>query len=341
MNNHEGAFAPSGAESVRVRWHLESGAGHQDAYALALQPPLTDVGIAFVDGAADTVFFPTLDFYYPSLLRSCIRSIFGGPKTVAMLLRPQNCVRPTKPIHFVKQILFRLLRRAPRVMILTIMPFSTEPKLATYANGWIHDPQLWDLAIIAPRELGVPYAPNSSKKTVVMLGILSRLKGFDQFVDLWIREPAVREAFRFIAAGKLDPELADLGVAFAEAGGELVNQWISDDQIYSYYREADIVWCAYDRSYDQASGIFGRAFQLGVPSVVTENSMLHRQAKELGQDVLALSPDWVGSSFTTANLLLSWSPQRVSYYAREAQVKEMRDRDIKVLATALRGESDL
>jgi len=236
--------------------------------------------------------------------------------------------------------LFRLLRRAPNIAILTIMPFSVEPRLASFSKAWIQDPQLWDLAIIAPSALEPPTQPGPGRKTVVMLGVLSSLKGFDKFARLWIGEKCVRNSFRFIAAGTLDPDLGDLAEAFVRAGGELVNERISDEQIYAYYRTADMVWCAYDPSYDQASGIFGRAFQLGIPSIVTAQSMVHKQAQALGQDVLALVPDEAGSFPGAAKKLLSWEPQRVSAGSRAAVVTQMRNRDVNVLAAILRGRPD-
>ena len=332
------------SDILTVRWQLDSGIGHQDAYALVLKPLLKAENIVFVDGDGDgdpeVVFFPTLDFNYSALLRSCLRSLFGGPRTVALLLRPQTCIRPVKPVHFVKQLLFRLLRRAPNIAILTIMPFSVEPRLASFSKAWIQDPQLWDLAIIAPSALEPPTQPGPGRKIVVMLGVLSSLKGFDKFARLWIGEECVRNSFRFIAAGTLDPDLGDLAEAFVRAGGELVNERISDEQIYAYYRTADMVWCAYDPSYDQASGIFGRAFQLGIPSIVTAQSMVHKQAQALGQDVLALVPDEAGSFPGAAKKLLSWEPQRVSAGSRAAVVTQMRNRDVNVLAAILRGRPD-
>jgi len=326
----------------RVFWVLPPGFGHQTAYEMVLKPTLGEAGVRFVDTKMPLIktnFFPTLDFDYPALLKSSFWSAFGGRKTVALLLRPQTCVRPTKPIHRIKQILFKLLRQVPNVSILVIVPFSVEPKLAIYADDWINDPQLWDLAILAPQVLQTHHnAQHSKLKKITILGRLDREKGFEQFASLWIDNQAVRQAYQFVAAGVLDPSLAKLGARFSDAGGVLINERISDEHMFALYHESYAMWCAYDREYDQASGIFGRAFQLGVPTIITEGSMLHRHAEALCQHHLALSPDWLNNSTETARRILEWKPSRVTPSDRESIVSNMRNRDIDRLATYLLGK---
>jgi hypothetical protein len=49
------------------------------------------------------------------------------------------------------------------------------------------------------------------------------------------------------------------------------------------------VWSCYAPDYDQASGIFGRAVQLGVPAIVRTSSYLAKLADHIGHPVLPVS----------------------------------------------------
>lgn len=327
-------------ESPVIHWVSQAGSGHQSAYDEVLRPLIESHGFAVSDNrnkAAIAVFHATLDFNYWALLLSALRSIFGGPQTVALFLRPQNCLRPKKPSHWIKKILFKMMRRAPGISILTILPFSIEPRLAEYADDWINDPQLWDLELCAPLVLKQPSrALAGQKPQIALLGSLDRNKGFDQFASMWIGEAAIREKFQFVAAGSLEASLGSLGDAFVAAGGILINQRISDARMFELFHDSFAVWCAYDREYDQASGIFGRAFQLGIPAIVTGHSFLERQSKALGHEHVALSPDWTDYSHTSARLLLEWSPTRPVAAERRATVSGLRERDIARLVSILR-----
>lgn len=329
------------SKPVVVRWVSEAGPGHQSAYDELLKPIFRSLGFIVVEdpaAPADAVFHATLDFDYPALLRSSFRSLVGGPRTVALFLRPQNCLRPIKPVHRIKQLLFRVLRRIPSVSILTILPFDLEPRLASYARDWINDPQLWDLRLLAPEALILPPAPpTDARPAITMLGRLDHEKGFDQFATLWIENPGVREKYRFVAAGKVDPAMAGLADDFVEAGGTLIDERISDDRMFGLFHESTAIWCAYDRHYDQASGIFGRAFQFGLPTIVTAGSFLEKQSAGLRQQSLAVSPDWEGHSQRTAGALLDWTPHRADAGEREAEAARLRHRDVERLTAILRG----
>lgn len=330
------------SKPVVVRWVSEAGPGHQSAYDELLQPIFRSQGFVLHDdpsAPADAVFHATLDFNYPALLRSSLRSLGGGPRTVALFLRPQNCLRPIKPVHRIKQMLFRILRRIPKVSILTILPFDLEPRLANYARDWINDPQLWDLPLLAPEALGLPLVPPAGDKpAITMLGRLDHDKGFDQFATLWIENPSVREKYRFVAAGKVDPDMVGLAGEFVEAGGTLIDERISDERMFALFHESNAIWCAYDRHYDQASGIFGRAFQLGLPTIITAGSFLEKLSIMLEQQSLSVSPNWEGHTGYTAEKLLDWTPHRADAGEREVEAARLQRRDVERLTAILRGD---
>ena len=92
------------------------------------------------------VFFCTIDddyfgFFAVSLLRA-----FLGKSTTGLFLRPLQCFKTERKIIYpMKRLAFRLLRRLPKLFILSIIPHDLHPELREVSHDWIHDPQLWDL----------------------------------------------------------------------------------------------------------------------------------------------------------------------------------------------------
>ena len=75
---------------------------------------------------------------------------------------------------------------------------------------------------------------------------------------------------------------------FTANGGMLIDRHLDNDELLHLYRRADAIWSCYAPDYNQASGIFGRAVQLGVPAIVRKRSYLQPLAAELEHPVLAL-----------------------------------------------------
>ncbi len=68
-----------------------------------------------------------------------------GRRTVGLLLRPRPALTGQSLRLRIKRYILKWLRRLPQIQTLSILPFSVEPRFADIADGWIHDPQLWDL----------------------------------------------------------------------------------------------------------------------------------------------------------------------------------------------------
>jgi hypothetical protein len=86
----------------------------------------------------------------------------------------------------------------------------------------------------------------------------------------------LRSRFRFIACGKAVPALTEHAAVLCEAGGVAVNRVVSDAELLGAYAASDAVWCLYPPAGDHATGILGRAAQLGLPVVVRQGSLSHR-----------------------------------------------------------------
>lgn len=211
------------------------------------------------------------------LVTSLLRALTGR-RTVGLLLRPMPLVTSHRPVERCKRLALQWLKRLPGCQTLTIVPFSVFPAFSSIASGWIYDFQLWDLtgeereAVDTlrrerhPPECGV----------VTAIGTQNRRKGFDLFADIYTRSCDLRRRFQFIACGKVAPGVADYAAAFSEAGGVAVDRAVSDCELLGAYAASDAVWCLYPPAGDHASGILGRAAQLGIPVVVRYGSLAHR-----------------------------------------------------------------
>ena len=69
------------------------------------------------------------------------------------------------------------------------------------------------------------------------------------------------------------------------------NRFVSEEELIALYASSDLVWAFYDEEYDQASGIFGRALQFGVPSIIRSGSLVDRLCKIEKIPSLALTTD--------------------------------------------------
>ena len=100
---------------------------------------------------------------------------------------------------------------------------------------------------------------------------------------------SIRDAFLFASGGKVDESLAGTAERLARAGGLVCNRLISDEEMLDFYSRADLIWCVYAPDYDQASGILGRAMQLGIPVAVREGSLIERLCEMENHGFLAWS----------------------------------------------------
>jgi hypothetical protein len=320
-----------------------SSRGHRASCNEVLVKLLGECGIKLAPGytQATISFFPWLDDHILVFIRTSLVNMLLGRRTVGLFGRPGECFRKNHMKYPFKKFLFSVLKRLPGTRVLTILPFYIDPRFENVANGWIHDPQLWDLDLLMP-----PHERKGSsltreicrhanrRKTIVALGGQSELKGFDFFVKLWRANLSLQERYLFIAAGEVTPECKQKARDFVDAGGFLIDRFISDEELLEFYTGADIVWSCYSPFYDVASGIFGRAFQLGKPAIVRKGSYIAALASYLDPLTLALP---YGDISASSDTLLQWEPGQVSLAVRSENVGAMRDRDRETLLHALVG----
>lgn len=217
-----------------------------------------------------------------------IRRAIHGRRTIGLLFRPGPAVTAnTKNLWLKKQIL-QFLKRIPQVQTLSIVPVPLKPEFGEIVDGWIHDFQLWDMSAEGRKMFDDLQAENlpqdhpaalfyaqikqeaQGRPVLVSLGMQSKGKGYSILSEAL---PDLAKADWFVvAAGKVAEDQKSKTPVFSEHGMMSVDRFLDDSEILAAYAAADTVWCLYDPSYDQASGILGRAVQFGVPPLVREGS---------------------------------------------------------------------
>lgn len=233
---------------------------------------------------ARRVFFATIDDDYAGfIIVAIVRAILRKP-TCGLFLRTLECFRQERSIVYpLKRKVFRLLRRLPKLCVLSIVPYEVRPEFREVTNNWVYDPQLWDLwTNSAPPSLPSTQLSNQVQKArggrsvIIYIGSANRSKGFPELFDL------IQKAYSkylVVVAGKVAGEFSKEAKALIDLGMIVVDRWVTDDEILSLYTVADYAWCRYAPNYDQSSGVFGRAFQTNVVPVVREGSILEKMAQ--------------------------------------------------------------
>jgi hypothetical protein len=324
---------------VRIVSFVNKG-GHRPAFEAVLQRCLSQNGVIFVRKSAtrSADFFLMIEDDVVGFIASVARNVIVGRRTVGLFFRPGVCFRRGRPKYWLKRLTFSLLRSVPRTAVLTILPFYVDPRFQQVATGWIYDPQLWDLPVVEPcsttpsTELNDLVELHSKGRTVVVaLGLQNRTKGFDRFVDIWCCSTALRDRFLFIAAGQVDQRSRSSAARFVSSGGVLLDRYISDSELLQLYSLSDFVWCCYSPDYDQSSGIFGRAFQFGKPTISRAGSLISSLATGLNHPCLHVPFEQPSQ---VADLMLSWRPRVPEKRELSATVHQMRKNDMSTLLVA-------
>jgi hypothetical protein len=93
---------------------------------------------------------------------------------------------------------------------------------------------------------------------------------------------------------------------------------VSDEELFSLYRVADIIWCCFTPVRDLSSGVFGRAMQFGRPAIVRTGSHLATLQEDIGSGI---SIPW-GAPDEAAALLLDANFESRAPISRHAEVAD-------------------
>lgn len=331
--------------------YVKSGSGHRQSYAdllgpvLGLSPAVGPMSRALRKRllAADRLFFATLDDDLVSFASIALRRATLGRATVALFLGPQSCFGAFSLKRFFKKSIFVVLKRAPKVTVASIIPLSLAPEYGSVVDVGLHDPQWWDMhdGYILRQPGDTPVAAEvhrlaAGRPIVCWLGAASVHKGFAFMVEILEANPDIARRLCFISAGTANSEQA-LASRFRSMGGIHIDRRLTDAEWESLYGVADAVWACYDPRYDQASGVFGRALQFGVPAIVRRGSLIETAARKLDTPVYAIDFGDCDAAATELNKIAKADRGTVAAKERETRIGSWRNDFISSTMRALDG----
>jgi len=220
-----------------------------------------------------------------------------GRRTVGLLFRPRPLAMSSRWRYVWRRAVLRRLKRWRCIRTLTLLPFDVFPAFSSIADDWIYDFQLWDLTEEECEAVGTLRNERrvGERRVLTAIGTQNAWKGFELFVDIYARSAPLRASYQFIACGRVVPEAEEHAAVLGEAGGVLVDRALSDAELLGTYAASDAVWCLYPPIGDHATGILGRAVQLGIPVIVRQGSLAHRLCTTESLPHVAASADLVAT----------------------------------------------
>lgn len=309
-------WADGGEGSTQLILYDSSGAmdGHQGEYAALLQRLIGarrsgSFWLALWD--CRPVLVAAVEASLPRYVLLCLLRALRGKRTAGFLFRPLPAIIGYTLRLRLKRLVLMALRRMPGVTTLTLLPFSVEPRFAQIAHAGLYDPQLWDLHYPTPLaqthvEGGLAAEIRQAageRRICCAIGRQDADKGFDQFAGLFAARPELQDYWLFAFGGRVATDQAGLLQAFVRAGGIGRDRFVDRAELFDLYSCADLIWCSYAADYDQASGVLGRAIQLGIPVVVRQNALIHSYC--VTEAVAHVAYDGTSGSFPVTGLPLS------------------------------------
>lgn len=282
--------------------HISHPAGHRKAYQDLLvaltnfDPVLAPVSRQNLKTLLkpESVLFATVGgdfrrYFWVGVLRALLGKTSCTLFLGAMALRKNNNPAPS----YFDRLLSKVWKALPKQQTLAILPYKVEPSLSEVTNDYIYDPQMWDMWLgDQPEECPstslseAVLEESKGRKIIIFIGKGAKRKSFPELVQF---AKANQERLFVVAAGKIMEECTTDAEELCSFGMRVENRYITDEELLSLYGIADYAWCFYSPEYDQASGIYGRAAQLGVIPVMRRGAIIERLSQELNIPYLSFS----------------------------------------------------
>ncbi len=294
----EGREARSGQGAPLVYTRLET--GRRPSYLRVLERLFGARRVLrrrdLVLSRAPVLFLMVEEAFLLYVLVGLLRAMLGR-RTAGLLFRPRPLAASHRWRYVWRRAVLRRLKRWRAIQTLTLLPFDVFPAFSSVADGWIHDFQLWDLTEEERKAVDVlrDERRTGERRVLTAIGTQNAWKGFELFVDIYARSALLRWSYQFIACGKVMPAAGEHAAVLEEAGGVLVDKALSDAELLGTYAASDAVWCLYPPVGDHATGILGRAVQLGIPVIVRQGSLAHRLCTTENLPHVAASADMVAT----------------------------------------------
>lgn len=266
--------------------HVDNPEGHRQAYVdlltnmfgfSALIQPVSRKTMGSLI-ATERLIFATVGKHFRRHLLVCIfRAVLNRP-TATMFLGASDYYYGEK--RGFDRIFLKLWKFLPKQQLFAIISYEVFPALAKITNDYIYDPQLWDVWVekspvkLPETELSREIEKFSkNRKILLFLGKTKKSKSYNEFVDFSI---ANKEDICAVSAGKVLPECTEKSKLLKANDMVVIDRFISDEELWSLYSIGDFIWCYYGKQYDQSSGVYGRAIQLGKPTIIRKNSVVDK-----------------------------------------------------------------
>lgn len=267
--------------------------GHQSSYATLLGPMLglrpfwgpMSLQMIFTLCTPKQLLLGSIDYHFWQFLVIVFIRALLGRRTAAIFLRPQSCFasgsdRITNS-QLAKFCCMRAVRKLKGLTVFTITPFSVAPQFEKVAHVGLADPQYWDVAGTKPPNSDLASSLKSKrhqKHLLIAPGVAVDYKGLEFIANTMVSVPEFNKICQVVIAGQVQQSAVEIVNRIEEQGGIIINKLLSDVEIESLYGVADLIWACYRPDYNQASGIFGRAFQFNVPTIVRRGSLVEQTA---------------------------------------------------------------
>jgi|APSaa5957512535_1039671.scaffolds.fasta_scaffold02472_12 glycosyltransferase involved in cell wall biosynthesis len=230
-----------------------------------------------------------VSFFVISLLRSFLQK-----KTIGLMMSPWDCFRPNKVKDIFRRFAFLTLKGLSQVKIICIVPFDVDPRYKRVADYWIYDPEFWDMHVLEERRMATQVVSSTAKNittgkiNLLYLGRANSEKGFDFLAKLFLDNEDLFLKFHLSVVGEVSESSALAATRLRKAGAHVVDEFVSDESMFEFIRQASLLWCCYSPRYDASSGIFGRAIQFNKLPLIRKSSRLVDLAATLGKDVVTI-----------------------------------------------------
>ena len=188
--------------------YCQSEQGHRGSYLSLMEISLgakRTQNIFQLITTSKPIFFITLEGVLTLFTALAFLRALMGRRTAGLLLRPGPALKGKSYRLRLKKFILKLFRIFPQIKVLTILPFYIEPQFSKIADGWIYDPQLWDLTLSDRKR--AEYSTDKIRSDVfkvsrgrpicIALGRQDKDKGFDRFLKIYANDPALAHSILF------------------------------------------------------------------------------------------------------------------------------------------------
>jgi len=274
--------------------------GHRKEYIEFTKVQLQGSRVSLLTGVFNRkplLFLMIEELFFVFCVICCFRSLFRL-KTVGLVFRAKECATSEHLKHKIKRYLLKYFKKSQYIQSLSIIPFFVHPEIESFCDDWIYDFQFSDIEFLYSLTESIEIKHFSAdlivkakgRKIVCAVGKQDKNKGFDKFIENYITSNKLQKKYLFVSGGKVDEACTDLIKQFEMVGGVIINRRISDSELVAFYEVADHVWCCYSPSYDQSSGVLGRAIQFQKGVIVRKGSVVESISDNLKANYLIM-PD--------------------------------------------------